>query len=187
MKYGKPSFSEWLSFAAVAIAGIALIISAWQAFMLRSHNKLSVRPLLDIEILYEIVDGYDNVVWLTLRNDGLGPAIIESHNLSVADKNIDRNYLWDVITELYSFRYMKLDLLQKGYVLKPGEGQKFFMFDERNLQLGNNYKEKKKDYYKFLSIDIQVKYKTLYNEKLNYSCKIGNLFPNLAKAYEWHP
>lgn len=183
----KPSFSEWLSFAAVAIAGIALIISAWQAFMLRSHNQLTVRPLLDIGINHEIINGYDKIVWLTLKNDGLGPAIIESNDIYLNGRKVDRNDLWAVINKLYSHRHFNLDLLQKGYVLKTGEGQKFFMFDERNLQRGKDYKERIDEYQEFLSIEIQVKYKSLYDEKLDYSCKLGGLFPNLARAYEWQP
>jgi hypothetical protein len=50
MKNTKLHLSEWLSFFATIIASVALMISAWQAFMLRQHNRISVQPLIEIKL-----------------------------------------------------------------------------------------------------------------------------------------
>ena len=184
MNKEKPSFSEWLSFTAVLVAAAALIISAWQAYLFRSHNVISVEPLLDIEKQTEVI-GYEKVIWLALKNDGLGPAIIESQVILHNKSELDNNGFGKVIRGLYSSVNHDLNLLQKGVALRPGETQKFLMFDKDNTLLVHGHKRRAEEYFRFFSLDIQVHYRTLYGQKHIFSRKIGELFPGLASKLGW--
>jgi hypothetical protein len=56
--------------ASMAIAGCALIATFWQAKLARDHNRKSTTPLLNFHS--STVNGYAT----SLRNDGVGPAIL---------------------------------------------------------------------------------------------------------------
>jgi hypothetical protein len=56
--------------AAVVVAVIALFISVWEAVTSRRHNRLSVRPLVCMELCTT------DHMSLVLNNNGLGPAVI---------------------------------------------------------------------------------------------------------------
>lgn len=59
------------AWTAIGISVLALFASIWQARVSRTHNRLSVRPLLEGHSLI-----LDDVYRLEVRNDGLGPAVI---------------------------------------------------------------------------------------------------------------
>lgn len=184
MNNRKPSYSEWLSFIAVLVAAVALIISAWQAYLFRSHNIISVEPLLDVEKQIKVI-GYEKVIWLALRNDGLGPAIIESQVITYNKTELDKKYFAEVIKSLYSHVNYDFDLIQENVVLRPGEARKFLMFDKDNLLVRQGHERRAKGYLRFFSLDIKVHYRTLYGRKHVFSRKIGELFPSLASRLGW--
>lgn len=66
-----PSGMDLSAWAAVGISVLALFATIWQARVTRTHNRLSVRPLLEGHSLTR-----DDVYSLQIRNDGLGPAVI---------------------------------------------------------------------------------------------------------------
>ncbi len=186
MKNDKPSLSEWISFTAVTIAAIALIISAWQALMLREHNKISVKPLLDIEKQHGKV-GYDDVVWLSLRNDGLGPAIIVEHSISFEGSKLEEDRIWQIIGDAMSTKYGKIQLLPNKTVVRPGESQKFLRLREISLLISDADMQSKEAHIDFLNLNTEVQFKSLYNEVYSYSCKFGDIFLNISKAFDWSP
>ena len=63
-----------VSISTIVIACIALGISIWQGWATRLHNKLSVKPLLDITTFYSETEPFIGVV---VENHGVGPAIIK--------------------------------------------------------------------------------------------------------------
>ncbi|MGF6692636.1 hypothetical protein M2318_002708 [Metapseudomonas resinovorans] len=65
------SGTNWSAWIAIGISLLALFATGWQAHLTRAHNKLSVRPHLIGHSHKE-----NNIYLLTVRNDGLGPAII---------------------------------------------------------------------------------------------------------------
>ena len=69
-----------VSFSAMAIALASIIISIWQGIEMRRHNRLSVRPRL--EIVYRVDDQWFGYI---LINNGLGPAVISSKTIFVDD------------------------------------------------------------------------------------------------------
>ncbi len=185
MKNIKPSFNEWLSFWAILISAVALIISAWQAYMFRSHNELSVVPLFDTEKQF-VKKGTNDMIWIALKNDGLGPGIIESNTILHRNKAIDSKIFFvEFITKLMSFRNSSFALLQEGEVLKPGESKRILMFDELNIMRVSGQKQRAEIYKQFFSIEIRVVYRSLYGRKYKFSKKLGKLFPELSRDLGW--
>ncbi len=58
------------------VAITALLFSGWQLLVQRGHNKLSVKPLLVLEHQWK-----DGIRMIFLKNVGLGPAIVNRHDL----------------------------------------------------------------------------------------------------------
>jgi len=69
----KLSSSDQIASAAAFIALCAFFVAIWQGYISRKHNRLSVRPKLDIHTL--CIDNEPIVI--ELRNYGLGPAIVK--------------------------------------------------------------------------------------------------------------
>ncbi len=57
------------------IALLALFTTLYQSHLMRKHNRLSVKPHIAIHSEED-----DNIFTITIKNDGLGPATIESLN-----------------------------------------------------------------------------------------------------------
>ena len=56
------------------IAFSVAVVTIWQGFLMRRHNRLSVRPMLRID-RYTVLG---EKVGISIRNTGVGPAIIKS-------------------------------------------------------------------------------------------------------------
>jgi hypothetical protein len=62
------------------IALVALAIAIWQGYVMRKHNKLSVRPLLRLDRV-----SIGKTQSISLINSGIGPAIINKFDVLVDD------------------------------------------------------------------------------------------------------
>lgn len=70
---------DWLkSNSSGILAVLALATTAWQGYLQRKHNRLSVTPKLEI-IQHRTPDG---IAALTLKNVGVGPAIITEYRIT---------------------------------------------------------------------------------------------------------
>ena len=70
--------------AATITAVAALFVAVWENVQSREYNQLSVRPYLMIEASRTTREGRDQGQ-LTLTNQGVGPAVIRSLQLRLAD------------------------------------------------------------------------------------------------------
>lgn len=100
--------------ATVLIAAIAIFIAIWQIITTRIHNKLSVVPHLLFET---IIDEKPNNVNITLKNVGIGPAIIKSYDvyLDGTKQDLIDGSSWLIIVEKAGFKAkyifgLKLDI-----------------------------------------------------------------------------
>ncbi|WP_027916399.1 MULTISPECIES: hypothetical protein [unclassified Pseudomonas] len=73
---GSDSTATWVAITSLAVSIGALIVAAWQTRMTRSHNKLSVKPNLAIDVSQ---DGSNFSA--VLKNTGFGPAKITKSTL----------------------------------------------------------------------------------------------------------
>lgn len=79
---------SWEAIAGIASAVIALCalaLTLWQAAVIRSHNKLSVKPHLET---WSHTDETNNRYQIDLMNNGIGPALIKSFAIQVDGQTI---------------------------------------------------------------------------------------------------
>ena len=75
-----------VSFSAIVVAIASIVVTVWQGIEMRKHNRLSVRPRL--EITYEVnKKGFGYV----LKNNGLGPAVVTSKKFFVDGKEVQED------------------------------------------------------------------------------------------------
>jgi len=165
----------------VVIAAIALTISAWQGFLFRKHNQLSVRPLLDIEIGAR-KDYEGKVATINLKNDGLGPAIINNCKVTLDGKPLTFETYSQLIEDLSASRRFDFKILPKGVIIRPGESVLIFYLKEQNISYGVIEKNRE-GYKKFLSVLVQVQYQSMYEENLYFEKSMREVFPDLAKKW----
>ncbi|EGG92801.1 hypothetical protein IMCC1989_2756 [gamma proteobacterium IMCC1989] len=83
-------------FSALSITILAFIVSSYHFYSIRKHNRLSVKPHLQIEDIYNF--DKDKKIFsyqLMLHNYGLGPAVIKEEKLFIDNihvKNKDDYY-----------------------------------------------------------------------------------------------
>lgn len=90
-----------IGLSAMLISLMTLFIFLYQTNLLREQSRLSVRPRLAFSkninklVTMNVSDSTNSTlinITLSLRNDGLGPAIIESN------KVVDKNNQYDILT-----------------------------------------------------------------------------------------
>lgn len=94
----------WISGPEVVISLCALSFTAYQAYLQRAHNRLSVSPSLAIFSEESKDPEYPGAVRvrLLLQNNGLGPALLDSLSLIVGEKKTrlrDHNHFRRVVRE----------------------------------------------------------------------------------------
>lgn len=74
---------DWLaSNAQATISGLAFFVALTHAWYARSHNKQAVRPLLALKQRQSRNDSEGLIFEISIRNVGLGPALIEAAQMS---------------------------------------------------------------------------------------------------------
>ena len=79
------SWERTIGVCSVVIAVCALVATLWQEASSREHNRLSVRPILDIVIG---LASDSSPAGVSLENRGVGPAIIRTSNVFRGDAPI---------------------------------------------------------------------------------------------------
>lgn len=77
--------SDKIALASGFVAFLALAATFWQGALARRHNRLSIRPIIDI-----YTDRQHNYFLLSMQNFGIGPALIDS--LLFTDMNTKMSY-----------------------------------------------------------------------------------------------
>src|SRR5712672_755633 len=86
---------------AAIIALCALGLTVYQAGIARRHNRLSVRPSLT-SFTHRAV-GHDARFAVTLENNGLGPAVIDSFEVTLGGQPLNVHNRDEVLTALAHF------------------------------------------------------------------------------------
>lgn len=172
---------------AITIAFIAAGFTGWQILETREHNRLSLRPHLDVSLM-----GSNDLTFRSLRvdNAGLGPAFIESmdftHNgvkilrgPNKDDGTPKREYLQIVLdrigwpTDTPSRNRILRTTLPKGAVLSAGSEVHIFKITSKLN--GDEYQQ-------FRSLELDIVYRSTYNER----CRV--IFnPKKENAYTHFP
>lgn len=64
------NWEKYTALSSMLIAVCALVISIWQSYSIQQHNKLSLRPYLEVELNLGEEGSWD----LYIHNQGMGPA-----------------------------------------------------------------------------------------------------------------
>lgn len=127
----------------------------------------------------------DDMVWIAITNGGLGPAIIESQTIADNGKLLDRDGLLDFVLGIGHGIYYDYKPIGKNVPLKPGESKKFLRIHKSLVNQPSS--QRKEQYKKFLSLELEIKFRDLYGKRKIQNYKIGDIFPDLAKKYNWEP
>ena len=82
----------------ISIALAAAIITIWQGFLTRKHNRLSVKPILRIDTQFLL----GKQCKILLVNNGIGPAIIKSVKYFIDDDSSEQT-----IMDVWEKEYIK--------------------------------------------------------------------------------
>jgi hypothetical protein len=144
------------------IAICAMIITVYQAWLSRRHNRLSVRPRLSAQLEKSISPDYLELV-LSLTNKGIGPALIEK-SIFLLDKNsceIDVS-----LKELFGdgIEILKHTSVSPGSVISVNESKIIFSIKSKNSMVSHqefdNFIKNKTD-----RIGIYIAYKSMYEQR----------------------
>ncbi|MCA9741324.1 MAG: hypothetical protein H6695_08455 [Deferribacteres bacterium] len=154
--------------ATVSIALLALFVSIWQGALARKHNRLSVKPFLQVET--SIVEPFG--VWV--HNKGVGPAIIATAQVYKNGKRIGNS------SDSDSADISKRESILAEFGLNK-EWINFGFWDAKALALGAvsagesvqilglTSKLNKENQQKFIqslqSFGLKIEYKSVYAEK----------------------
>lgn len=102
-------------YLAMFIAILALFVSIYEGYEIRKHNRLSLKPYLDSsKYIHE-----RNVFKIELRNEGLGPAIVEDFTIYANGKQVSS---WNkAMQEINMKQFSQLTNLKKGDIISQGE------------------------------------------------------------------
>ncbi len=158
------SSEKVLSISAITIAVISIFVAVWESSEIRKHNRLSVRPKL--EIYY---NSSENLFGYVVANNGLGPAVITDKYIFIDGKEINYSGFsgYDELLE-------KLDLVDKyaghgainpGKTIIAGKNEYIIYFnldesDDREILLPQIYS----------MVTIEIEYESIYGEA--FKCKI---------------
>jgi len=88
----------WVIVLAIIISMLALFATLYEAYLQRTHNRKSVRPLIQIDL-----GDHENKLYVYIRNNGLGPMIIDK--LSFTKNGTPYAYIKDCL-DIPSTSYM---------------------------------------------------------------------------------
>ncbi len=153
------------SIAAIIVAIAAIGISVWQGMDNRRHNRLSVRPKL--QIIFRADPQGD--AGFIVRNDGLGPANIKRFDVKLDDKLLDK-VSFRAVLDLA--RIMGLDSLPMDFdpivnttTILPGDQARILTFLKGE---GSNMKLVLDSMNVYLSrIDLDLEYESMYGESFS--------------------
>jgi len=112
------SFAQWGSALAILISTLALVVSIYEANLLKEQQRSMVWPYVNITMQYNS-EGFR----VQAENDGIGPALI--HSIEIRHQELALTSWFDVLDRLQPGHQIGYDIMQSntlnGTVLKAGE------------------------------------------------------------------
>ena len=168
MQKNKISSDSIISISAIVIAILSIIITVWQGIETRKHNRLSVQPRLDIS--YSL-DFQDSLAQITIKNNGLGPAVIDNAKAILNEKEYNIGEINDYLKFQNRLGLKEIpttyNILRQGSTIIANESKQILMVKLKYLKkLQLNPMSLIND------ISIIIKYKSLYEEE--FITKLAN-------------
>lgn len=156
----------------VFVASIVAIFSAYQALLLRKHNRLSVRPHITTWVRHSEKGG-KHYLRLFLENNGLGTAIIKEFKLKFDGKELGANKeipalvreIRALVADEDCLSYDNCAILGYGSSLRDGKEIAVV-----SLTCTPNDTTNMEDFEAFMDrFEIEVRYKSIYGEVFTMS------------------
>ena len=141
-------------FVLLVIAISAVLVSVWQGRisqkqleLSQAHNRLTVKPYLDIT---QFTNSDSKILEVKISNEGYGPAIVKSFKLSYDGKSYSNwNSVLDPAGEGGNIRF--LSNYSDGSLIASGK-------EDVLLRLQTDFRKNK-------GITIEIEYESIYQEK----------------------
>jgi len=157
------AWNQILGISTVFIAVMAVFFTYWQIKILKKHNRLSVKPHLNIHYRSE---SDDTGQCFELENNGIGPAIIKTYKIFVSGTLYETKTNADVIKVYESLgirqEFCNLNRLEKDDAQKAGYAKPLINIPEkyRNSEEANaNFRNG------IFKIGFEIKYESMYGEE----------------------
>jgi hypothetical protein len=154
----------------VVISICALLLTMYQAWATRKHNRLSVQPRLTTHLRIErdaAEEGITRVI-ATLSNSGLGPAIIKSFEMLVNDKPYFINEQSEIESLVVRNITGHIVELRTGFFRKHHTFSKDATTELLNLKIKNATESNLEEIELF---NIRVTYESAYGESFSYDSR----------------
>jgi len=155
-----------IAISSIFIALLALFATIWQGLVTRKHNKLTVKPILSFQIT---LSSHSDKIGICIINKGVGPLILTESIISKAGKS----------SYLHKKDYIKLFPLLNNPSFHFGiPARNCSILPNENVWLISCSKHKEQDAFidlmdsEFKGLNIEIKYKSIYDEKFTESCKL---------------
>lgn len=150
-----------ISLSAAVIALCALFVTIWQGVQNRRHNRLSMRPLLHFDFLAK-----DGIVSISLKNTGVGPAVIKKFTVELDGKELYGNEYELLKTIIEEFEIEHLG----GELYRPGDtGQGLPVNGTYELLRVDNIEVDSPQYFELMNeisrVVFRINYESVYEEK----------------------
>lgn len=158
----KISSDRVVSFSAIFISLLTLVIFIYQTNLMRKQNFLSILPYLSVDTSINHVQG---TFTLELKNLGIGPAIIESRKIKNEEKWMDIDFvdfLQNFIQQDSSIS-IRSTTLTKGTAIPANSSLiliKVFMSPEKFPDFMAKFENLQAN-----GIDYEIIYRSIYDEK----------------------
>ncbi len=146
-----------ISIVSVFVAACALFVSLWSAHQTRKHNKLSVKPQLELVKELRATPPY-----YAILNSGLGPAIVRSITFMIKGHKFDGTSLkgWQQFNKQHSksFKYA-VGYLGKGAIMPAGSTEEIIALQKGSSKFTSQFLNF------FTGSSIRIEYESIYGER----------------------
>ncbi len=163
-----------IAVSAIMISLMTLFIFLYQTNVVEEQSRLSVRPRLTFNknitrstTLRDSSSSTEVNLSLILRNNGLGPAIVESSSIDYRGKSYEiGSFFQEVFPELANYGYFQMITeLTEGEAIPASEATEIFSYryNEKDQELIDQYLGISKSF--DLPFDVLIVYSSMYEEK----------------------
>lgn len=150
-----------IALVAVGLSIVALVVSIFQAWDTREHNKKSVRPLLAMSLVTG-TNGSGIQICVRVENVGFGPAIISDFSVLIPGGSMPERgrFISSTLhTYLETESVPTVDFLRPGQPIAAGEGITVI-----SAQWTNAEEDPSRWAESIKHLDVVIEYSSLYDE-----------------------
>lgn len=160
------SSSDWIALSSGVIALVALVTTLWQAHLMRTHNFLSSRPVLNIDSLSRSEGG----IGILIRNCGPGPAFVSAvtatfrkTQYSLTNRREFETFVSALVNSGLPCEKFTASVASNETVIAPGETFDLLLVEQKEGRdvISQNFAKLMHE------VRIDVRYKSLYSHTYN--------------------